>query len=296
MFNLSREQRGIIFTLIGGCCWGFSGTCGQYLFAFEHISAEWLTIVRMLGAGSVLLILLVARRRLEVLQILQDKRDRRALFVFAMLGLLSCQYTYLVAIAYTNAGTATVLQYLGPVFVLAYACFLKKRLPNRRETGAVLLALGGTALIATQGDFSKLAIPINGLIWGLLSAVSLMIYTVTPERIMQRWGSQIVTSYGMLIGGIGFFLLSGLPNLFISLSDGGMLAVMAIVFIGTILSFSLYLQGVADIGSVKASMLACIEPVSATVCSAVWLGTSFSLMDIAGFAMIILTVLILTKK
>ena len=65
------------------------------------------------------------------------------------------------------------------------------------------------------------------------------------------------------------------------------LALLAMVILGTVIAFSFYLQGVADIGPVKASMLACIEPVVATVISALWLGTEFAPIDLLGFALII---------
>ena len=30
-----QKIRGFLFALFGGILWGFSGTCGQYLFTFE---------------------------------------------------------------------------------------------------------------------------------------------------------------------------------------------------------------------------------------------------------------------
>ena len=66
--------------------------------------------------------------------------------------------------------------------------------------------------------------------------------------------------------------------------------------IGTALAFTLYLQGVSDIGSVKASMIACVEPVSATVISALWLKTKFTGIDIVGLMAILTAVLLLSKK
>ena len=74
------------------------------------------------------------------------------------------------------------------------------------------------------------------------------------------------------------------------------LGVGAIVLIGTALAFTLYLQGVSDIGSVKASMIACVEPVSATVISALWLKTKFTGIDIVGLMAILTAVLLLSKK
>ena len=43
--------RGVLCTTLGGVCWGFSGTCGQYLFSHYHISSLWLTCLRLLVGG-----------------------------------------------------------------------------------------------------------------------------------------------------------------------------------------------------------------------------------------------------
>ena len=291
-----RKTRGIIFTLAGGTLWGFSGTCGQYLFSFEEIDPAWLTVTRMLWAGVILLALSFARHRDAMTGILKDPKDRLRLIIFAVLGLTSCQYTYLVAISYSNAGTATVLQYLGPALVMIVSCFLSKRLPSRRELFAAALAISGTFLLATHGNPGSLAVSPEALFWGLSSAVALMLYTMLPASIISKWGSTVVTGYGMLIGGIFLFFSTGYWNCHVTFHMPLFLGVAAIVLLGTALAFTLYLQGVSDIGSVKASMLACIEPVSATVISAVWLKTSFASADIAGLLLIIITVLLLSKK
>jgi len=76
----------------------------------------------------------------------------------------------------------------------------------------------------------------------------------------------------------------------------GMLAIIAIVLIGTILAYTLYLKGVSLIGPVKASMLASVEPVVATVLSIVWLKTDFHGFSLIGIVCIILTVFLLEKK
>ena len=62
---------------------------------------------------------------------------------------------------------------------------------------------------------------------------------------------------------------------------------------GTAVAFTLYLQGVVDIGPVKASMIASIEPVSAALFAFVWLSTPFIGIDLVGFAMILVTIFLL---
>ena len=50
---------------------------------------------------------------------------------------------------------------------------------------------------------------------------------------------------------------------------------LLIVFFGTIVAFILYLTGVNIIGPTKASIIACIEPVAATICAILFLGVVF---------------------
>ena len=76
----------------------------------------------------------------------------------------------------------------------------------------------------------------------------------------------------------------------------GYLAMAMIILLGTIAAFLLYMQGVADLGSVKASMIACIEPISAAVFSLWWFDAHFVLMDYLGFACILATIFVLGRR
>lgn len=294
--NAGHMTRGVFCTLAGGIMWGFSGTCGQYLFTVKQLDPAWLTVTRMLSAGIILLAAGFAGQRKAMSGILKNKRDLLQLIIFAILGLTACQYTYLTAISYSNAGTATVLQYLGPLLIMIVSCAAALRLPTGREASAILLAVFGTFLLATHGNLHSLVIAPQGLFWGLSSAVALMLYTMLPVNIIGRWGSTVVTGYGMLFGGIFLYVVTRHWTSRPALDGEALLAVAAIVLFGTALSFTLYLKGVSEIGSVKASMLACIEPVAAAAFSAVWLGTKFTAMDVLGLAAIVTTVLLLTKR
>ena len=83
------------------------------------------------------------------------------------------QLTYLEAIDATNAGTATVLQYLCPIGVLAYSCVKDRVAPTVSEIISMFLAIAGTFLIATHGQLNQLAITPKGLAWGLVSAFAM---------------------------------------------------------------------------------------------------------------------------
>ena len=49
--------KGYMLAILGGVSWGISGVCSQYLFTQYDLSADWLTAIRMLLSGILLLVL-----------------------------------------------------------------------------------------------------------------------------------------------------------------------------------------------------------------------------------------------
>ena len=287
--------RGVACAALGGVCWGFSGTCGQYLFSRFEVSSLWLTFVRLLAGGILLTAPALLRHRESVKGILRDPKDLLRLICYGICGLLLCQYAYMTAISY-SAATTTVLQNLGLLIVMGFTCLRNRRLPSRREELALVLALAGVYLLATGGDPGHMALSPKGLFWGLAAAVAVALYTLLPQSLLSRWDRDAVIGLGMLIGGVFLNVAARSWTFSVSLPVQGWLAVGTIVLLGTAVAFSLIMQGIVDLGPAKASMLASTEPVSATVFSALWLGTSFSVTDLIGFAAITTTVFLLARS
>ena len=176
----SREFMGSVMTIVGGACWGLSGCCGQFLFERRGVEAPWLVALRLLFAGLMLIINGFILNRKNNLRIFKHKRDVRHLLVFALCGITFCQLSYFMAVQTSNAGTATVLQYLSPVLILFLVCFKGRRRPAGLELLAIALSLTGTFLIGTHGNIHGLQLTPQGLTWGLLAAVSAVIYTTLP--------------------------------------------------------------------------------------------------------------------
>ncbi len=281
--------------MLGGVCWGFSGTCGQYLFSRFDVSTLWLTCLRLLAGGIIMLALAAVRHRRELRNIWRCPGDAAMLVAYGLFGLMMCQYAYMTSISYSNAGTTTVLQTLSLVIIMLLTCLRLRRRPNRVETIALLLALFGTFLLATGGDPAHMVLSPQGLFWGLATAVAATVYTLLPRRLLSRWNREVVNGWAMLIGGAVVNLGARSWTFHVDLPFRGWLAVVSIVVFGTVLSFTLFMQGIQDVGPVKSSMLASTEPVAATVFSAVWLGTAFSAVDLMGFAAIIATIFLLAQ-
>lgn len=299
---------GVFCAVAGAALWGFSGACAQFLFAGYEISALFITVVRMLGAGVLFAIILVARWRNDLKRLLADRASLARLLVFGSFGLFLDQFAYIMTIGFTNAGTATVLQGLNMVFVVVATCLIVRRRPHAREVVGVVCALAATVLIATGGELGSLNMPVPGLAWGIVNAAAVAFYVMYPQRLFAQWGSVAVTGLGMLFGGLValvVFLAQGVAAAVAGAHAGqalpipaldapGVLALLCIVVVGTFGAFGLYLHGVSVVGSVRGSLIGAVEPASAMLCSCLWLATPFGAADWAGLVLMIVTIVLVS--
>lgn len=292
---MSREIKGTIMVLVAGIAWGISGVSGQYLMA-NGMHVNLLTSLRLLISGVVLTILAIGTQKEMILNALKRKDVWICIFLFSIFGLLLNQYAYLSAIYYTNAGTATVLQYLTPVLLMGFICIKRSILPTKIELLAVVLAILGTFIIATHGQLMRLAITPLGLFWGLLSAITYALYILIPEKQIREWGSLVIIGPGMLMSGLGFPLAVRAWEYDFELTMANFLALIGIIGVGTIFAYTVFLKGTTIVGAVKGSLLASIEPVASVVIGIIIMNEHFYVIDLLGMVLIVLAVVFITVK
>lgn len=292
---MAEKRLGILITLIAGIAWGLSGVSGQYLMS-RGVSVDMITSLRLLVSGFFLVGLAYATVKEQLLAVLKDKNALLGISIFAMLGLVLNQTAYLQAIYHTNAGTATVLQYLCPILVLAYTCLKDRQVPTGTEIISILLAIVGTFLIATHGQLNELSITPIGLFWGIFSAFTYALYIILPGKLIRLYGSMVVIGLGMLMGGIVVTLGVQTWKQSLPLDTGTTFGLLGIVGVGTIFAYTAFLKGVSLVGPVNGSLLASIEPI-ASVFFAVWLvNEQFYTIDFVGMLLILLAVLLISMK
>lgn len=284
---------GTFLTIAGGILWGISGVCGQFLFQSKDVTASWLVPLRLVTAGFLLLCYYLIRDKGKAFDIWKTKRNRIDIIIYGLAGMMLCQYSYFQTIEWSNAGTATVIQYLGPALIVVWVCLQTKRLPEKKEVLGVILAVTGIFLIATHGNPTTLALSQKALIMGLISAVSVVIYTVKPARMQAEFDTPLILAWGMLIGGTALTIAFRPWNNKVIFDGETFTALTFIIPFGTMAGFSMYMTGVKMIGSVKASLYSCVEPVASMVLTAVWMKVSFTTPDLIGTAFVIATIIIL---
>ena len=286
------RMRGIILAAAGSILWGSSGIAGQYLLGHQQVSPEWLTFFRLLAGGVLLLIFDALTHGGDIFSIWKNRKDGTELFLFGALGMLFTQYGYFVAIKYSNAATATVLEYLMPILIVAWYCLKYRRLPYKKELFCALFAMAGTALIATQGRFDELAISEKALFWGLLAALACAFYTVSPKRIIEKWRSSLVVGWGMIVAAVLIAPVAFVTPVTGELNLETLMAFVYVVIFGTVLSFCMYLGSVAYIDPGEASIIAALEPLSSIIFSFL----IFGMFELLGMFLIIAAVMVVTGR
>ena len=287
---------GFSLTFIGGILWGFSGVCGQYLFNNKEIVANWLVPNRLFFSGLILILYSAYKMPKKLFKPILDYKLYPAFLMFSLLGLMLTQYYYFYSIELSNAAISTVIQYSAPAMILAIVCLNEKRFPKIKEFVALILAILGVIILATHGNLNSLVISKKALIYALLSAVCVCFYNFVPKKLNQKYPLILTLGWAMLFGGIVLGLWTKVWSLKGIYDISGFLALLGVIFFGTVLAFSFYLLGVKIIGAAKASLIAAIEPVSSALFAHFWLKTQFAFLDLVGFVLIICCILLLAKN
>lgn len=290
------EVIGIILTLLGATLWGVSGTSVQFIGNFRNMNLEWLLTMRLITAGLLTILYGWICQGNAIFNVFRNWRDTLGLVIFGVFGMALCQYTYFRSIVIAGAGIATVLQYLAPSMIIIYLLMRYGKRPSTGEIISVILALAGTICLMGNNGFSFESFRSDVLFWGLLSAVGVAVYSVSPVRLLATYGTIPIVGFGMLLSGLVAAVLFHQLHSYATWDVWTVVGCFNVVFLGTIVSFNAYLEGVKRIGAVPGSILSSIEPISAAFFGWALLGNQFNWVGILGMAMIIATVIIIALE
>ncbi len=291
---MKKELKGVIYAVVAGACWGLNGVAGNYLFEGKGLTAVWLVTLRLLASGICILGWMWHKKGSHVLEVWKQKKTAVDQLILGLCGVMLCQLTYFLAIQHSNAGIATALHYVSPALVMLFCLCVEKRKPEKLEVIVLLAVCTGVFLIATHGDLDGLVITPLALFFGLASAVFLSMYNIQPKKLLQKFGLLETVGWGMLIGGLVMTPIVKLWEVPGSWDWQTVLLMAWVIVFGTMIPYIFYLKGVQLIGSVKASMFSCVEPVVSMLMSALLLGKVFGKMDLLGMCCILGGVIALT--
>ncbi|WP_217581751.1 DMT family transporter [Lysinibacillus sp. GbtcB16] len=284
-----QRLKGILFIVSGAMLWGATGPLMEWLLNHTSLTVSFMLTIRLSVAGMILITYLLLTGK-NIFGIWQHKLWGRQLIVFGIVGMLGVQFAFVAAIHESNAVLATLLQFLAPIFVVAYVSLSLKKWPPKYQVIGIIGTLMGLFLLLTNASFDSLLISPKALLWGVAVGLTFAFYTLYPARLMREWNVLLVVGWGMLIGGLTLGIVSRvwLSNQWIVFTDFKTLLLMvALIFFGTV-AFILFLSSMKYITAVETSILSSIEPLTAMIISVIVFGTSLGFWQLVGvFVMLV---------
>jgi DME family drug/metabolite transporter len=290
-----RSSADLACFALAGLLWGTGGLFGSQLGRVAGLSPLSVAAYRLLAGGGLIVVFLTLTRR-------RTPSGRAAWRRIAVNGLLSAlfQGCYFAAIACTNVSLATLITIGGTPVIVA----IVERLTGRRPLGrsgvvTLVLALVGLGLLVgfPDGSFPGTAM-LAGTGLSLLSAAGFAAVTLLGTSPVPGLDDLAVNGYGFVLGGVVLLPLAGVvgPGLGVRAALGagtGLAAaalLLALAAFPTAIAYTLYYRGLRTAAASTGALLSLLEPLTAAVLAAIFLGERLGPVGVTGAALLLAAV------
>jgi drug/metabolite transporter (DMT)-like permease len=197
---------------------------------------------------------------------------------------------YFVSIANGSVAVAATLMYCAPVFVYLVSFALKLESPTTLKLVAIALVMVGIVMLTQIYDTGAGGVTLIGAGAGLLAGLSYAVFIFGFKYAGAHGSPQAILTiaFGVLV--IVLMLPGDNMQMVAVLSSTDWPLFAALGVFGAGLSFAFYINGLRHTAPAVASIVAMIEPVTATLFGVVILHESLVLVQIVGMGLILVTV------
>ena len=279
--------------LAAGCLWGFMGLFRRLLEDLGASSAS--SIVLRCGIAALCFALTLALTGPS-----QFKLRLRDLWCFLGSGLLSLlffTYCYFEAMGRMSLSAAAILLYTAPAIVTLLSAPLFGERLSGVKLAAVGLAFAGCALVSGLGG--EMELTLSGVLFGLGSGVGYALYSIFARFALERgYSSNTINFYSCLLAAVGAALIWGArePVELLTASRESALLCLATGVVSCYLPYLLYTYGLTGMETGRASVMASVETVVATLVGVVFFHEGLTASAAAGAALVLAAVALLNAR
>jgi len=274
-----------LLIFLAGMLWGSMGLFVRRLSVYGFTTPDILLIRVSLPLVLLLVYMLIFSRDSLKVKI----RDLWCFVGTGILSLLFFNYCYFRAMSITDLSVAAVLLYTAPAFVMVMSFFLfKESFTGRKVIALVLTFIGCVFVTGLVGGVQEVSA--KGILFGLGAGFGYALYSIFGRyAIMRGYGSLTITFYTFLFSFIGSCFIASPVEVCagVSANPGVILWAVGIGIFCTILPYILYTAGLANVENGKASIIASIEPITATVLGALIFGETLDVFGVIGIALVL---------
>lgn len=193
------------------------------------------------------------------------------------------------AYRYTTIAIATLSYYFAPIFVMILAPFVLKEKLTYIKVGCILTAMIGLFLIVNpDGNVGGVYNQAIGIFYGLSAAI-LYAGVILMNKFIKNLPDQETTIIQLLVASLILFpyilIKDNINFSSLTLYSGLMILILGIFHTG--IAYYLYFSAVKELKGQTIAVLSYIDPISAVIFAAIFLGENMSLIQIAGGVLIL---------
>lgn len=288
------KHRYTVSVLLAGILWGVIGLFVRALNTSGLGSMQVVFVRAFLAALMLFIGLLILRRDLLKIRL-------RDLWCFVGTGVFSItffNFCYFYTMTETSLAVASVLLYTAPVFVAILSSIFFGERMAKIGCLSLLLALVGCVLVTgLLFDVPKLS-PF-GILVGVGAGVGYALYSIFGRCALNRgYHTLTVNAWTFIIATAALFPFARLGDLASSISAGTFpwINSLLLALVSTVLPYLLYTYGLKGMEGGRASVLATVEPVVATLTGVIFFKESLDGWSIVGILLVLAAVLLLNLK
>ncbi len=274
-----------VFVALAALCWGLSGGIGGILMA-----GGWDAFVVSFYRGAIGLLFVLVWLALRPRGSGLASRRLWLWSVIAGIGVAGNFSFYFVSIAQGSVAVAATLMYCAPVFVYFVSFALKLERPTALKWAAIAVVIIGIILLTRIYDIGASNVTPIGVGAGLLAGLSYAVFIFGFKYAAPHGSPQAILSIAFTVLAAILVWPGDVEQTVAALSTPDWPLFAALGVLGAGLSFVLYVIGLNHTAPAVASIVAMVEPVTASLFGVVVLDESLVGPQIFGMGLILVTV------
>ena len=286
----------MLFALVGTIAFAFRPVMIKLGYSAHPVSATTLLFLRMTLSLPFFAAMAWHQRAAAPIA----GRDWAGIAALGFLGYYLASLLDFLGLQYIPAGLGRLIMFLYPTLVVLLSAIFLAKSPTRREITALAITYAGIALVLSQqlGVAPEHRLFLFGALLVFASSMCYAVYLVAGSQLVKRVGSLRFTAYTMIISTlpavVQFALLESPAALELPAQVWGYVAVLA--FGCTVFPVLLVAESLKRIGANHFALIGALGPVTTVLADFGLLGGALSPAQVAGGALVILGVLLVSLK
>ena len=289
----NKTKAAYLCVVLSAMLWGIIGIFVKKLDEFGFSNLQIVFIRAIVAAITVALFYFIKYKRIDIIKL----RDAKYFVGTGIFSIVFFNWCYFIAINKTSLAVAAILLYTAPTIVMIFSVLLFKEKMTKEKVISLVLSFTGCVFVTLSGQGTGIKISFIGVIAGLGAGHGYALYSIFGRYALNKYDSITVTLYTFVFASISLIPFVDIPEMIVLFSN--LSSVFYAIILGvfsTTMPFLLYTYGLTKMESSKASIIATLEAIVATVIGIILYSESITFLKIIGIIIVVLGLVMIKNK